>query len=90
VLAAYNHRCALCGIRMGMPNGHTAVDATHIVLWCVSQADDPRLCHRPFDEGLLGVSGAYQVLPSWLRAGPNVPGRLVAPGGRCIPGLDPG
>lgn len=51
-------------------DGHTAVDAAHIVPWSVSHNDDPRngmalcrLCHWTFDEGLLGVSQRYL----WLR-----------------------
>jgi putative restriction endonuclease len=31
VVSAYDHRCALCGIRMLTPDGHTAVAAAHIV-----------------------------------------------------------
>lgn len=36
VVGAYDHRCAFCGIRMLTVDGHTAVDAAHIVPWSVS------------------------------------------------------
>jgi putative restriction endonuclease len=96
VVSAYDHRCALCGIRMVTPEGHTAVDAAHIVPWSVSHDDDPRngmalcrLCHWTFDEGLLGVSGEYRVLTSrLLAASENVPGHLLTLAGRGI--LGPG
>jgi putative restriction endonuclease len=67
----YDHRCALCGTRIVTSEGHTAVDAAHIVPWSVSQNDDIRngmalckLCHWGFDEGLMGVSDAYAVIIS--------------------------
>ena len=31
VVTAYTHRCAFCGIRMRTIDGHTAVDAAHII-----------------------------------------------------------
>ncbi len=42
IVGAYDHRCAFCGIRMLTVDGHTAVDAAHIVPWSVSHNDDPR------------------------------------------------
>ena len=43
-------------------DGHTAVDAAHIIPWSISHNDDPRnglalckLCHWSFDEGLLAA-----------------------------------
>jgi putative restriction endonuclease len=64
VTTAYDHRCALCGIRIVTPDGHTVVEAAHIVPWSKSQNDDIRngmalcrTCHWGFDEGMLGVSG---------------------------------
>jgi putative restriction endonuclease len=67
----YDHRCAFCGTRIVTSEGHTAVDAAHIVPWSVSQNDDIRngmalckLCHWSFDEGLMGVSDAYAVIVS--------------------------
>jgi putative restriction endonuclease len=94
VISAYDHRCALCGIRMLTADGHTAVDAAHIVPWSLSRNDDPRnglalcrLCHWTYDEGLMGVSPRYMVITSpQLASGQNVPGHLVTLEGRGIIG----
>jgi putative restriction endonuclease len=94
VVTAYGHRCALCGIRMLTPDGHTVVDAAHIVPWSISCNDDPcngmalcRTCHWTFDEGLIGVSSSYVVMTSpQLATGQNVPGHLVTLNGRGIIG----
>jgi len=71
IVKLYNHRCALCGIRMLTPEGHTVVEAAHIVPWRESHDDRPtngmslcRLCHWSFDEGLMSVGKAYEVLVS--------------------------
>jgi putative restriction endonuclease len=94
IVTAYDHRCALCGIRLLTSDGHTAVAAAHIVPWSISRNDHPRngmalcrLCHWTFDEGLLGISTQYRVLASQqLRMGANVPGHLVTLEGREIIG----
>ncbi len=94
VITAYDHRCALCGIRMLTPDGHTVVDAAHIIPWSISHNDDPcngmalcRLCHWTFDEGLIGVSSRYLVVTSpQLVTGHNVPGHLLTLDGRRIIG----
>ena len=90
ITTVYDHRCALCGIRMLTPEGHTAVDAAHIIPWAVSHNDDPRnglalcrLCHWTFDEGMLAVSTGYLVKASpRLRAERNLPAHLAALDGR--------
>jgi putative restriction endonuclease len=92
VVNAYEHRCAICGIRMLTPDGHTAVDAAHIIPWHISQNDDPRngmalcrLCHWTFDEGLVTVSSRYLVTVSQLlTANTNVAGHLATTTGRPI------
>lgn len=84
VITAYDHRCALCGIRMLTPDGHTVLEAAHIVPWSLSHNDDPcnglglcRLCHWAFDEGLVGISSQYEVITSsQLTAENNIPGQL--------------
>lgn len=81
VVAAYDHHCAMCGIRMLTADGHTVVDAAHIIPWSISHKDDPRngmalcrLCHWSFDEGMLGVSARYVVIASpQVTVGRNVP-----------------
>ena len=94
VTVAYDHRCALCGVRMLTADGHTAVDAAHIVPWSISHNDDPRngmalcrLCHWTFDEGLMSVSARYSILVSpEVASGPNLPGHLQALSERPIIG----
>ncbi len=96
VVRIYDHRCAFCGVRMLTSDGHTAVDAAHIIPWGISHDDDPHngmalcgLCHWTFDEGLLGVSAKYQVLLSReLRITQNVPGHLLTLEQRQIIGPD--
>jgi putative restriction endonuclease len=92
VVKAYDHRCALCGVRIITPEQHTVVDAAHIVPWSRSQNDDIRngmalckLCHWAFDEGMMGVSDSYAVITSrQIAADPNVPGFLQTLSGRSI------
>jgi len=92
VVTAYDHRCALCGVRIITPEQHTVVDAAHIVPWSISQNDDIRngmalckLCHWAFDEGMLGVSESYDVITSrHISADPNAPGFLLTLTGRGI------
>ncbi|MGB3635372.1 MAG: HNH endonuclease [Rubrobacteraceae bacterium] len=92
VVTAYEHRCALCGIRVLTLDGHTAVEASHIVPWSLSYDDRPangmslcRLCHWSFDEGLLRVSTSYEVAASpQLTALDNLPGYLTNLQGRNI------
>lgn len=71
VVEAYEHRCALSGLRILTSDHHTAVEAAHIEPWSVSHNDDPRnglalskLCHWAFEEGLLAVSSDYTILTS--------------------------
>lgn len=92
VVTCYDHRCALCGVRIVTPEGHTAVDAAHIVPWSESHDDDIRngmalckLCHWAFDKGQLGVGGDYRVLAARAIAlAGNVPGFLLTLAGRGI------
>lgn len=94
VTLAYEHRCAICGLRMVTSDGHTVVDAAHIEPWSSSHNDDPRngmalcrLCHWTFDEGLLSVSTTYTVLTSrQINTQPNLPGHLLTLTGRPIIG----
>jgi putative restriction endonuclease len=71
VVEAYDHACAMCGVRVITPEGRTAVAAAHIVPWSVNRNDDPRngmaLCglhHWTFDQGLAAVAPDYQILVS--------------------------
>ena len=92
VVTAYAHRCALCGLRVRTLDGHTVVDAAHIVPWSMSHDDRPangmalcRTCHWTFDEGLLRVSATYEIVASaQLRVFSNLPGYLTDLEGRAI------
>lgn len=92
VVGAYNQGCGMCGVRVVTPDGHTAVDASHIVPWSESRDDRPangialcRLCHWVFDEGLSSVSEHYVVIVSrQLFSDGNLPGHLSTVSGREI------
>ncbi len=92
IVRLYEHRCALCGIRIKTPEGHTVVEAAHIVPWSRSQDDKPqngmalcRLCHWSFDKGLMGVGKEYEVLISpVVRQEQNFPGHMETLSGRGI------
>lgn len=80
----YDHRCALCGIRVTTAEGHTAVVGAHIIPWSISHNDDPRnglslcrLCHWTFDEGLITINLDYVVRtsPQLISMG-NLPAHL--------------
>lgn len=85
VVRAYEHRCALCGIRVRTLDGHTLVEAAHIVPWSETRDDRPvnglalcRTCHWTFDERLLSVSRDYKVVTSkQLNVSGNLAGYLT-------------
>lgn len=85
IVSLYEHRCALCGIRMLTPEGHTIVEAAHIVPWRETKDDRPtnglclcRLCHWSFDEGLMSVGRGYEVLVSKrVQSDHNMPGHVL-------------
>jgi putative restriction endonuclease len=85
IVILYNHRCAMCGIRMITPEGHTVVEAAHIIPWNESHDDLPingmalcRLCHWSFDEGLMSVGKNYEVLVSRrIQTEQNLPGHIL-------------
>jgi len=92
IVRLYEHRCALCGIRMLTPEGHTVVEAAHIKPWSESHDDRPtngmslcRLCHWSFDEGLMSVGSDYEVLVSKRVATENnYPGHIFTLSDRVI------
>jgi putative restriction endonuclease len=92
LVKAYNHRCTVCGICALTPEGHTVIEAAHIIPWSISHDDNPRngvalckVCHWMFDEGLLTISSKYIVIISpQLSADQNIPGHLVTLEGRGI------
>jgi putative restriction endonuclease len=94
IVKTYNHRCALCGIRILTADGHTAIAAAHIIPWNTSHNDDPRnglalcpLCHWTFDEGLVGITDHYLIrLSPQLPANENIPGHLLTVADRKLIG----
>ncbi len=92
IVTLYQHRCALCGLRMLTPEGHTVVDAAHIHPWSESANDHPtnglglcRLCHWGFDEGLMSVGREYEVLISRdVTRRDNFPGHILTLSDRGI------
>lgn len=92
VVTAYDHRCALCGIRVRTLDGHTLVEAAHIVPWSETRDDRPvnglalcRTCHWTFDERLPSVSRDYIVVTSMqLNVPGNLSGYLTSLEGRAI------
>lgn len=85
IVKAYDHRCAICGVRILTADGHTAVAAAHIIPWSISYNDDPRnglalcpLCHWTFDEGLVAFTDNFLVKVSpQLSSSPNLPGHFL-------------
>ncbi|ACU89026.1 HNH endonuclease [Desulfomicrobium baculatum] len=84
IVKVYDHRCALCGIRIISPDSRTVVDAAHIKDWAVSHDDSPtnglalcKLCHWTFDSGLVGFDDDFKVIVarSITRDG-NLPGHI--------------
>ena len=84
VVSAYEHRCAICGIRILTCQGHTVVDASHIVPWSDFYNDDVRnglclckLCHWAFDELLLSITKDFKIRTSpALHYNKNIPRHL--------------
>jgi len=92
IVDLYGHRCAMCGIRMLTPEGHTVVEAAHVKPWSESHDDLPtngmalcRLCHWSFDEGIMSVGENYQVLVSGeVQLEHNLPGHILTLRDRSI------
>ena len=92
VVQAYDHRCALCGVRIVTPDGTPWWMPPISSPGAERQNDDIRngmalckLCHWAFDEGMMGVSDSYAVITSrQIAADPNVPGFLLTLSGRGI------
>lgn len=92
IVDLYDHRCAICGIKLMTPEGHTAVTATHIVPWQVSRNDHPsngvalcKICHWSFNNGLLGIGKNHEVIiPTAIRLNGNLPGHLLIFKGRNV------
>ncbi|MFW6116683.1 MAG: HNH endonuclease [bacterium] len=60
VLRAYDHQCAVCGLRIVLPDIASPIDAAHLVPWSESQDDSPengmalcKLHHWALDANLI-------------------------------------
>jgi putative restriction endonuclease len=92
IVRAYDHRCAFCGVRIVTADGHSAIEAAHIIPWSESRDDRIgngmalcRLCHWTFDEGLATVATGYDIrLSPQLTAFDNVAGHLATVAGRPL------
>jgi putative restriction endonuclease len=92
IVTAYAHRCALCGTRIMTADGHSVVDAAHIIPWSFSRNDNPnnglalcKLCHWSFDEGLVSINDDYVIVMSrHLIVNTNLPGYIVTLEGRGL------
>ncbi|MEN8136236.1 MAG: HNH endonuclease [Thermodesulfobacteriota bacterium] len=81
----YDHRCAICGIKLMTPEGHSAVNGIHIVPWHISKDDHPsnglalcKICGWTFENGLLGIGRKNEVIiPTAIRLNGNLPGHLL-------------
>jgi putative restriction endonuclease len=94
IVRIYQHRCAFCGVKLITVDGHSVVEAAHIIPWSITHNDDLhngmalcKLCHWVFDEGLMAVSRRYQLqVSSEMRVTTNMPGHLVTLDSRPILG----
>ena len=85
IVELYDHRCAICGIKLLTPEGHSAVNGSHIVPWHISKDDHPsnglalcKICGWSFENGLLGIGRKHEVLiPTAIRLNGNLPGHLL-------------
>ncbi len=86
IVMIYEHRCAFCELRMVTADGHTVVDAAHIIPRHVSYNDEPtngialcKLCHWTFDKGLFSVSAQYKIMVSpQIHHAQNAPKHLIS------------
>ena len=96
LLPEYDHRCALCKVRVRTPEEHHAVDAAHIVPFAETHNNSLsnglslcKLCHWAFDEGMLGIDTRHKILVSGhLKAGGNSAAHLL--GLEHLPIVEPG
>lgn len=85
IVKLYDHRCAICGIKLITPEGHSAVKGVHIVPWRISKDDHPNnglalceICSWSFKNGMLGVNEKNKVvIPTAIRLNGNLPGHML-------------
>lgn len=85
ILSIYDHRCAICGLKIDSPEGRTVVDAVHIIPKEISQDDQPGnglclcgTCRWAFENGYMAIGDKYEVMVSpQSRLGGNLPAHLL-------------
>ena len=85
LLPEYDHRCAICKVRVRTPEEHHVVDAAHIVPFAETRNNELtnglslcKLCHWAFDEGMLGIDKNHKILvSSHMRAAGNSAAHLI-------------
>ncbi len=90
IVRIYENRCTFCGIRMMTREGHTVVDAAHIIPWSHSHDDSLqnglclcKLCHWSFDKKLMHLDDNYKIIvTSLVHKGSNLPGPIMSLDGR--------
>ncbi len=92
IVNLYEHRCAICGIRIRTIEGHTVVEAAHIKPWSISFDDSStngmalcKLCHWTYDKGLVAVDQNFEVKVSkQIKTDKNLLGHVLTLSGRSI------
>lgn len=92
IVSLYEHRCAICGIRIRTEEGHTVVDAAHIIPWSISHDDQAsngmalcKLCHWTYDEGMISIDAKYTVeVSTKIQTEKNLLGHIMTFSGRKI------
>lgn len=85
IVELYDHRCAICGIKLLTPEGDSAVSAIHIIPRHIRKNDHPsnglalcKICGWSFEHGLLGINEKHAVvIPTAIRLNGNLPGHLL-------------
>lgn len=67
----YNYTCSVTGLRVQTPNGHSLIDACHIIPFSIGHDDTigngVALCpnlHRAFDKGLITIDNDFKIVVS--------------------------
>lgn len=96
VREAYDYRCAMSGLRLRNGGGRPEVQAAHIVPVAEDGSDAvsnglalSATLHWMFDRGLVTVADDMTILVSRNKVADDVIDRLILPGRRLLPPVDP-
>lgn len=92
VLHLYDHHCALCRIKIRIPEEHSVVDAVRIQPLEKSHRDHPtntmalcKVCHWLFEEGFITVDGdSFVLLSPSITQNNDLPNNIMELGGKPI------